>query len=668
MSLFSVFAEEHMSYFPPLPVEQVHAELIQQYYTSLIRSHGEYAQSAQPPASPFTAFPLPDPEEGIFADLEVELKHHAGNGDARTDQAGKDPLMKRVDGLVDGAEDDAMDGSHQARLVSAAAAASGMDVDGDATLATSTHVGGSGTSTSSPRIQQAESHKQMINSSSPHSSDTASSSLIATSSGSVFAAGMDGLSTSRGSHHQKSPRERRLHPPSISNDLISSSSSRSTSAYSSPQTQAIDSGSTPSTSLKSTYTANVPSRTSGARRLSKSAVPFPMTMTSTPASPRVDRTSAGAEDIVVGGGEDGDGTQDVQSLAGDENGEGQEQMLQGSVITARPSPAHRKISIVHEQAMADVAQRESELREAGLETDEMTGREARFRENERQRGRRASSPAISTQTNMNSAREHRKPESKISASSASTISRVPSSTLRASMDSPLPHHQLQSMTVSQPQRFKRFVGSLFRSKSVSSDLGGDSGIISSATILEHGRVTSNSSVSTLNDLTSPRRARSMLPPSVPPDAKVKHDHSPAVILSQSPRDMSTHTSAHPGSVTPRIRTRCERSTSPTTRTSQESTMDTGMDAESTLGSRSRFSHSPKRSRTSGDTRDGSSSFSSETGSATSHSSVPDDTDRSAGNATSKANQNGGNVSAIDWKCRSASSAGFDGVVDGLGVG
>lgn len=352
--------------------------------------------------------------------------------------------------------------------------------------------------------------------------------------------------------------------------------------------------------------------------------------------------------------------------------------MQGLVTTDRPSPAHRQISLVHEQAMAEVSQRETASREAGLETDKMAGRGSHSRERERERGRRASSPAISIQTPMRGIRKDQEPKSKFPNSSASPLSAMMSADLQQPAHS-LPDHQQQSTTVSQPQRFKRFMGNLFRSKSVSSDLGRDSGIVSPTTVAENSpaglpifppsTVTVSKSV-TSNHMTSPRRARSMLPPGVTRNtAEARGDHLSSVTLSKSPRDMSSHGSAHPGSVTPRIRTRGERSTSPATRSIHDSTMDLEMDTEGNVGGRSRFSHSPKRSRTSGDTRDESSSFSSEAGSTTSHSSVPDQTDRSDSSATSsKANPNGGSVSAIDWKCRSASSARFDGVVDGLGVG
>jgi hypothetical protein len=40
---------------------QVPAELIQQYYSSLIRSHGGFVQSGPPEKSPFTVFPLEGP-------------------------------------------------------------------------------------------------------------------------------------------------------------------------------------------------------------------------------------------------------------------------------------------------------------------------------------------------------------------------------------------------------------------------------------------------------------------------------------------------------------------------------------------------------------------------------------------------------------------------------
>jgi hypothetical protein len=41
--------------------KQVPAELIQQYYSSLIRSHGGFVQSEPPEKSPFTVFPLEGP-------------------------------------------------------------------------------------------------------------------------------------------------------------------------------------------------------------------------------------------------------------------------------------------------------------------------------------------------------------------------------------------------------------------------------------------------------------------------------------------------------------------------------------------------------------------------------------------------------------------------------
>lgn len=42
---------------------QVPAELIQQYYSSLIRSHGGFVQSSPPEKSPFTIFPLEGPSK-----------------------------------------------------------------------------------------------------------------------------------------------------------------------------------------------------------------------------------------------------------------------------------------------------------------------------------------------------------------------------------------------------------------------------------------------------------------------------------------------------------------------------------------------------------------------------------------------------------------------------
>jgi len=44
-----------------LRCRQVPAELIQQYYSSLIRSHGGFVQSEPPEKSPFTVFPLEGP-------------------------------------------------------------------------------------------------------------------------------------------------------------------------------------------------------------------------------------------------------------------------------------------------------------------------------------------------------------------------------------------------------------------------------------------------------------------------------------------------------------------------------------------------------------------------------------------------------------------------------
>jgi len=46
--------------------EQVPAELIQQYYSSLIRSHGGFVQSEPPETSPFTVFPLEGPTRKLW--------------------------------------------------------------------------------------------------------------------------------------------------------------------------------------------------------------------------------------------------------------------------------------------------------------------------------------------------------------------------------------------------------------------------------------------------------------------------------------------------------------------------------------------------------------------------------------------------------------------------
>lgn len=52
----------------------MHAELIQQYYSSLIRSHGGYIQAPPPAKSPFTSFPLEGPVASSSSEEQTESR------------------------------------------------------------------------------------------------------------------------------------------------------------------------------------------------------------------------------------------------------------------------------------------------------------------------------------------------------------------------------------------------------------------------------------------------------------------------------------------------------------------------------------------------------------------------------------------------------------------
>ncbi|KAI5451069.1 Pho80p cyclin [Naganishia albida] len=230
----------------------VHAELLQQYYTSLIRSHGHYAQSPQPTDSPFTTFPLPEPQKGLFDDLVVGSTHVREDGrdfsgaEGKMDdgQAGGDTLMDGPEGDVD------------------------MEVDGDVTGTRIDRKTTIGHASPTSRKHQSTNAEQ----SSPISSDVEPSSQSASSSN---------ASGQLARANVASPLE-----PGPSEEAKPSSppTSRAESLYASPHTQVSNGSIHPS--LKSTSSRKGPGLT------------FPIVISSGPASPRTDTTSAAAEDMV----------------------------------------------------------------------------------------------------------------------------------------------------------------------------------------------------------------------------------------------------------------------------------------------------------------------------------------------------------------------------------
>lgn len=70
---------------------QCHADLLQRYYTSLIRSHGGYVQSPEPAESPFQAFPLVfDTQEVDEGDQDEDMSDGDGEGDEVEGENGDD--------------------------------------------------------------------------------------------------------------------------------------------------------------------------------------------------------------------------------------------------------------------------------------------------------------------------------------------------------------------------------------------------------------------------------------------------------------------------------------------------------------------------------------------------------------------------------------------------
>lgn len=336
--------------------------------------------------------------------------------------------------------------------------------------------------------------------------------------------------------------------------------SRAESLYASPHTQASNGSIHPS--LKSTSSRKGPGLT------------FPKVMSSGPASPRTDTTSAAAEDMVgiVSASE-------VQMYVGE--------LADGGQGKGATGPNERRVSEAHdtiyEQGDRLGIERNDTLRQNG-------------------RGRRASSPGRTFRNSV-----------------AIPITQQPMNGVPASLSRSLTEQTRSASssqrslppTMSQPQRFKRFVGSLFRSKSVSSATDEDE------RPMERGTVGSPSS----GRQRSPRRTQSMAPVPTPNEVK-DPTHPTAEDLATSPSAMSTRSTTHPGSVTPRIRTRSERSTSPPT-APPRTDVEMDLDAE-----RSGEGHSPKRSR-------------------------------SRREPTTNA------ASGVGWKCRPSSTV--DGVVSGLGM-
>lgn len=374
--------------------------------------------------------------------------------------------------------------------------------------------------------------------------------------------------------------------------IASAATSRTTSAYSSPRSQPSGSGSALSASLKSTASR-------GRRKSATSGVPFPI-MTPSPASPRMDSTPAEAEDMlgIVS-------ATDVHTFVSDTAG--RPSIAHGSV-TADPVPSPRR----HAESSTS-------------ERIPSTSQDAR--------ARRVSSP-----------------EHTFRDSSSSAAIPIASSSRRSDFVEPFAGSLTRQMTgeqsksaSSQQQRFKRFMGSLFRSKSVSSTDSVHSMEQDEVTIPPSGSAR-NQNLTTLGEGRSPRRSHSMVP-AVPPASTTTPQHSSKLdapeSYTKSPSAMSVHSSAHPGSVTPRIRTRSERSVSPgrtahrqTTTTDVEMELD-GKDGDSDAGD---AAYPLKRVRSHRD---------------------------AASAKTTSTTGVSGTAPPIDWKCRSTGSAEFDGIVTGL---
>lgn len=377
--------------------------------------------------------------------------------------------------------------------------------------------------------------------------------------------------------------------------IASAATSRTTSTYNSPRSQPSGSGSALSASLKSTASRD-------RRKSTTSGLPFPI-MTPSPASPRMDSTPAEAEDMlgIVS-------ASDVHTFVSDTAGR---PSIGNGSVTADPVPPPRR------HAETIISERISG-----------SSRDAR--------ARRVSSP-----------------EHTFRDSSSSAAIPIASSSRRSDFSEPFAESLTRSMTgeqsksiSSQQQRFKRLMGSLFRSKSVSSTDRVHSVERDEVTIPPSGSI-GNQDLTTVGEGRSPRRSLSMVP-AVPPASTTTAHHinsfNAAESYTKSPSAMSVHSSVHPGSVTPRIRTRSERSVSPgrtahrqTTTTDVEMELD-GKDGDSDAGD---AEYPLKRVR--------------------SH------RDRSAASAKATTSTTGvsGNAPPIDWKCRSTGSAGLDGVVTGL---
>lgn len=390
-------------------------------------------------------------------------------------------------------------------------------------------------------------HPTSVEQSSPISSDVEPSSQSASSSNASGQLGRENLGPL-----QAGPSEEGKHP--------SPHTSRAGSLYSSPHTQASTNGSIH------------PSLKSNSSR--KGGLAFPIVMSSGPASPRTDTTSAAAEDMVgiVSASE-------VQTYVGelaDENAQGK---------TRRASLAH---DTQQEQGDRPGIERGDTLRQNG-------------------RGRRASSPGRTFRHS-------------IAIPITNQRNGGPSALSRSLTEQTMLPRRSLPPTVSQPQRFKRFVGSLFRSKSVSSAADEDE------TPVERAGSPLSSRRPALED--SPRRTQSMAPSAHPLQAlnSLPQDADSAQALATSPSAMSIRSATHPGSVTPRIRTRSERSTSP--RGAHHREAEINLDSSPAGGE---AGHSPKRSKS---RREG------------------------AGKQVT--------AGSVEWTCRPAQ--GMDGVVSGIEMG
>lgn len=436
-----------------------------------------------------------------------------------------------------------------------------MEVDGDLPATRKDQHEITGTNSPTSRIQQPKSVEQ----SSPISSDVERSSQSASSSNPSGQLGRENIV----SPEQPVPIVEEGKP-------LSTPASRAESTYSSPRTQASGSNSV-HPSLQSITSRTAP------------GLPFPIVMSSGPASPRMDTTSAGAEHMVgiVS-------AEEVQMYIGEL---ADDQGVRGEL--GRPVDGRRRINLAQDTL-------EEQEDHSGISRNET------LRQNGR--GRRASSPGRTHRNSLSSIPiTSKRIDGSSSLSRSLTEQTKPGSSSRSSFPP----------TVSQPQRFKRFVGSLFRSKSVSSaadddgiqvDQDGDAG---SPTAFER----------------SPRRTQSMAasaPPLPTPHNGVPHSDnvfSTAENQVKSPSVMSTRSATHPGSITPRIRTRSERSTSPSRHQQTRTDVEMNLDSDVLGGT----GHSPKRSK-----------------------SRPEP---GAGKPS--------NGSAVEWKCRPGSVP-MDGVVSGLG--